>query len=522
MAFTPGVNYVAQRSDGSFAVVVDGVAVDSGNLTKQQAEQLFNAETASGGSNEASGGPVQDIRQQPTENIHNIQEGGTDRGSMVSQNPDGTWSAWFQGFEIGSNFPDQNSAQTQLNTHIRLAQGSGIDTSGAAQVQPGGTLSMDDPRRFSLRANGYGNWNDPNLTAADFERIRAEFTGGGLTPSTVDSSGQGGTGVQAQRQELFNAGGDSRWLDPNQKSDAQVTAEWTRILTAAGDPRATQGTGGFTGGFTATGGIQQAQLEATLAQQAAELELERQRLFGRDIPQLVGQAVSPLDLQNARIQVWEASGRDDFWLQAPPTRVIAEFQGLTANDPTQTELRNRLLQGVPTLQRQELEHQQLLDFAQLTGDPRSLVPALQLASAVGLDPGVNFPGLASVTQNQPLGTNTPAFRFNFGGVPSPSQEGVTTPGFRTPGTPILDGQGNIVPEQGGQTDQFGFPILTPSLFGNPQTTTQLGGADRQRIQSIVGSQGRFEPSSFFGQAEQFFPQAPVSTSTRTGLTPSTF
>ncbi|KKL09898.1 hypothetical protein LCGC14_2561250, partial [marine sediment metagenome] len=128
MAFTPGVNYVSQRADGSFAVVVDGVAVDSGNLTQQQAEQLFNAETA----------PAQDIRQQPTGNLGNLPEGGTNRGTMVAQNPDGTWSAYFNGIRI-ANFSDQNTAQNALNTAIAVGSAGGPGTQAGAINLPTGS-----------------------------------------------------------------------------------------------------------------------------------------------------------------------------------------------------------------------------------------------------------------------------------------------------------------------------------------------------------------------------------------------
>ena len=55
-------------------------------------------------------------------------------------------------------------------------------------------------------------------------------------------------------------------------------------------------------GQTVTGGGQNAQLEALLAQQAAQAEIERQRLYGRDIPQLYGYMQDPMAVEQAR---WE-------------------------------------------------------------------------------------------------------------------------------------------------------------------------------------------------------------------------
>ena len=320
-------------------------------------------------------------------------------------------------------------------------------------------------------------------------------TGAGNPTTNLGGSTGGSTGgktVAQMRAELL-AHGDPRWATA---SDSEVIAEYNRLSGGGTAPQSTNPLAGQ----TITGGGENAQLAALLAQQMLQAQLDKERLYGRDIPQLYGYVRDPYAVQQARWELYQTGG-DQRWFQVTDAEAISEFLKVASQDHP---LRQRLLNPQATLERQQIEGTQTgyyggqptlaregQEFGQLTSlanifqNPRSFVPALQLGAAMGLKPNINWPGMESILGNVPLPGDRQPFQLTFGA----GGEG-----------------GPAVP----------YPTLSPAQFGNPQTTNRLGADDLSRIASLVEYQGN-DPNAFMAEARRYFPQANVSTATRYGV-----
>ena len=298
---------------------------------------------------------------------------------------------------------------------------------------PVNTGNITPQHRDELRNAGYGDWANPSLSEADYQRISL----GARTAAGVGGTGTGQFNIapidviDADTRRMYQEYLEARLRDLELPEMRNLDRR-QRIQLAFEAALAFGDQSGYTtdpSSFAAFVGVE---LPGDLEFLAGMPTLDRQR--------------------------FEEATRQ-FNIQFAASEEEAQFR----RDVTRSEIFGNPRNMTQSLMMLGLTPEQAAQFLKKT----SLVRSLSGDRSV-LESGLNFPGTAP--------PSAPGAQ--------PTEGVVTTPGFRTPGTPILDAQGNVVPESSsvGHSGRFVPPVQQQLMW--PDATRGLGGIGAQVLTPV--------------------------------------
>lgn len=239
MAFSPG-NYVDQRPDGTFGVVLNGVFHGPFG-TQQEAEQFFNTAQAQQGANDAAAGGQNEIGgsvpRQPGQGTPNI-AAPTGGGGKVYRTPSGDKTIAQMNAELraaGWGGPwDDNSViakYNELGLAARRGGGSG-GTGGAAGDDVAGFI--DANLKSNRERFDYDKTRDARSMYSDVARTLLSTASGLRGPRDWMAYAQNAAGGRSLTQQLFGSEGVPAFGSPTNPNAAITMDDLLRDLGLGG------------------------------------------------------------------------------------------------------------------------------------------------------------------------------------------------------------------------------------------------------------------------------------------------